>query len=51
MQCRTDRNRGENCGQTDKFDLQMIRGTAPKVVILAFGSNELCGRIVDPRAS
>ena len=31
-----------------KFDLQMIRGTSPKVVIMDIGSTELCDKEADP---
>ena len=31
-----------------KFDLQTIRGTAPNVVIMDIGSNDLCDKEVDP---
>ena len=31
-----------------KFDLQAIRGTAPNVVILDIGSNDLCDEKADP---
>ena len=31
-----------------KFDLQTIRGTAPKVVIMDIGLNDLCDKEADP---
>ena len=31
-----------------KFDLQVIRGTAPNVVILDIGLNYLCNKQADP---
>ena len=31
-----------------KLDLQMTRGTAPNVVIMGIGSNELCDKKADP---
>ena len=39
---------GRTVNKLIKFDLQMTRGTAPNVVIMDIGSNELCDKEADP---
>ena len=39
---------GRTVDKLIKFDLQTIRGTAPNVIIMDIGSNDLCDKEVDP---
>ena len=39
---------GRTVDKLIKFDLQTIRGTAPKVVIMDIGLNDLCDKEADP---
>ena len=48
MQCRNDRNRGENSAQTDKVPSTNDSRYAPTVVIMDIGSNDLCDKEADP---
>lgn len=39
---------GRTVNKLIKFDLQMIRGTAPNVILMDIGSNDLCDKEADP---